>query len=185
MKTKDLLTILSTAVGTGALTVFGFWSRPLEAGGGAELPTAQIAQPRFLSHGIAMTLKPVCVAFKTGESPEFQLTATNTTLEVAKTRVVLAMSSSAPVSPLARTVSVPATLWQEEQFVSLLPQESRTIALSTHTNLAAEKEISVSLREASPAQGPAVLANRLPQPVFVGLSFSTVTKRSPALALQR
>jgi hypothetical protein len=55
MKTKDLLTITSVAVGTAALTVAAFWAGPIGAGGDGDEPN-KVPQPRLVSHGAELTL---------------------------------------------------------------------------------------------------------------------------------
>ena len=58
MKTKDILTITTAALGTATLTVAAFWAGPTDAGHDADAPPAKIAKPRLISHGVEMALAP-------------------------------------------------------------------------------------------------------------------------------
>ncbi len=170
MNTKDLMTITTVALGTATLTVAAFWARPIEAGNDADTPPGKVPQPQFVSHGIQMTLAPVeGRTFKAGDRPEFELTAVNTTGEPASASVTLSMTAMAPVSPLSRVASVPSILWQQQQIVSVQPNEKKVLTLSVSTNLPVNKEFSLALREADEKGAPWPVGTVL-------LHFSTVDR---------
>jgi len=189
MKTKDILTVTSVALGTATLTVATFWSGPLDAGIDTALP-ATIAKPSLVSHGVEMTIAAAGgQVFKAGEQPVFELTAVNTTNQAASASVCVAMTCSAPADPLSRVIRMPSTLWQQEQLVTLKPGETKVLQLSTRTNLPANSLISVSLRELEPKPTgnsepvDGLRAARPFQPGIVALRFSTVVSKSvPAFA---
>ena len=178
MKTKDILTITTAALGTATLTVTAFWAGPMDAGNDAEAPPAKIAKARFAAHGIEMTLAAAGgQVFKAGDMAEFELTALNTTKEPASASVCVTMTSSSPADALSRVIRLPMVLWQQEQIVRLEPNETKVVALCASTNLPANSMISVSLREADQKATPF-------QPGIVALSFSTVVpKVAPTVAL--
>ncbi len=178
MKTKDILTITTVALGTATLTVATFWAGPLEAGSDAEAPSAQIAKSRFVAHGVEMTLASAGGrVFQAGDQPEFALTALNTTNQPASVAVCVTMTSSAPANPLSRVISMPTVLWQREQVVTLQPNETKVFALSASTNLPANSVISVSLREQGQDAGLVPLG-------IAALTFSTIVPKAlPTVAL--
>lgn len=178
MKTKDIMTITTVALGTATLTVAAFWAGHLEAGSDADTPSAQIAKSRFVAHGVELTLASSAGrGFQAGDQPELELTALNTTNQPASLAVCVTMTSSSPANMLSRVISLPTVLWQREQVVTLQPNESKVFALCASTNLPANSVISVSLREQGPNAGPVPLG-------IAALSFSTIVPKAlPTVAL--
>jgi hypothetical protein len=177
MKTKDLVTIATAALGMATLTVAAFWAGPLEAGGEADAPPAKLAKARLMTKGVTMELGAAGGrTFKAGEQAEFELTAVNATDQAANVEVDITMSAAAPASPLSRTIQIPTVLWQRQECVKLAPQETRVLTLCANTNLPPDKLITVSLREPG-ADAILVL------PGITGLSFSTVASNAaPVMA---
>ncbi|MGO8925457.1 MAG: hypothetical protein ACLQU3_00835 [Limisphaerales bacterium] len=180
MKTKDILTITTVALGTATLTVAAFWAAPIEAGSDADTPPAKLAKPQLISHGVEMTLASAGGrVFKAGDQPEFELTALNTTNQLANVSVCVTMTASSPADALSRVIRLPKVLWQQEQVFTLQPNETKMLALCASTNLPVNSVISVSLREQD--QKPAPLT-----PGIVALTFSTVVPTAlPAVASTR
>lgn len=173
MKTKDILTIATAALGTATLTVVAFWARPTDAGNDADAPPARIAQARLVSHGVEFRLASAGArAFKAGDQPEFELTALNTTDQSASVSVGVTLASAAPPNPLARVILMPSVLWQREQLVMLKPKETKVLALCANTNLPANRIISVSLRDPDPKAEPSLTGITM-------LSFSTAAPEAP------
>ncbi len=167
MKTKDLLTITTAALGTATLTVAAFWVRPLDAGNDAGAPPPKLARSLLISHGVEMALAPVGGrAFKAGDQPEFALTAINTTSQPASASVCVTMTAAAPADPLSRVIRLPSVLCRQEQIVSLQPNETKVYALCAKTNLPPKSVISVSLRDLEQTSSR-------PPAGIVALSFST------------
>ena len=177
MKTKDIMTITTVALGTATLTVAAFWAGPIEAGGDADAPSAKIAKSLFVSHGVEMTLAPAGGrVFQAGDQPEFALTALNTTAEPAGVSVRVTMTSAAPADAMSRVIRLPQVLWRQEQVISLQPNETKVYAVCANTNLPVNSVISVSI------QGPEQKSARFPEGI-VALSFSTgVLKAKPTIA---
>jgi hypothetical protein len=176
MKMKDLLTIITVALGTATLTVATFLADSLEAGSEANPPAATIAKPRLVAHGMEMTLAPADGRFfKTGDQPGFELRAVNTLNESSDATVHVTMTASAPVSPLSRVVLMPVVLWQEEWSLKLEPNETRVFTFTARTNLPANSVISVSLSEANSREQTMATGRGI-----VALSFSTVTPKEAA-----
>ena len=180
MKTKDILTITTVALGTATLTVAAFWAHPIEAGGDADAPPSKIAKSQLVTHGVELTLTPADGrAFKAGDQPQFELTALNTTQEAASAAVQVTMTSVSPASMVSRVGPMPRVLWKREQIVTLKPNEKKALNLGTSTNLPANSVISVSLGEQNQKAGPFA-------PGIEVLSFSTVAPKAlPTVASAR
>jgi hypothetical protein len=148
MKTNDLLTIATAALGTAALTVVAFWAGPIDAGNDADAPPPKLPKSLLISHGVELALAPAGGrTFKAGDQPEFALTALNTTSQPASVSVCVVMTASAPINKLSRAIPVPSVLWRQEQIVSLQPNETKVYALSAKTNLPPRSVILVSLQD--------------------------------------
>jgi hypothetical protein len=172
MKTKDILTITTVALGTATLTVAAFWAGPIEAGGDADAPPSKIGKSRFVAHGVELTLASAGDrAFRAGDQPEFELTALNTTNQPASVSVCVTMSASSMADAFSRVIRLPTVLWQQEQVVTLQPNETKVLALCASTNLPANSVISVSL--GAPGQKAAPFL-----PGIVALTFSTVVPKA-------
>jgi hypothetical protein len=180
MKTKDLLTIATAALGTASLTVVTFWAGPIDAGNDADAPPPRLARSLLISHGVELALAPAGGrTFKAGEQPEFTLTAINTTNQPASVSVCVTMTASVPVNKLSRAIPLPSVLWRQEQIVSLQPNQTKVYALFAKTNLPPMSVVSLSLQDLE--QKPA----RLPAGI-VALSFSTVPEGAlPSVASTR
>jgi hypothetical protein len=180
MKIKDILTITTVALGTATLTVAAFWAGSIEAGSDADAPPAKIAKPQFVSHGVELTLAPAGGrGFQAGDQPEFELTALNTTNQPASASVCVTMTSSSPADALSRVIRLPKVLWQQEQVITLQPNETKVLALCASTNLPPNSVISVSLHEQDQKAVPFA-------PGIVALSFSTVVPKTlPTVASTR
>jgi hypothetical protein len=180
MKTKDILTITTVALGTATLTVAAFWAGPIEAGSEGDAPPAKIGQSRLVTQGVAMTLAPAeGRVFKAGDQPQFELTAVNTTQQPASASVQVTMTSFSMASMASRVGPRPNVLWKRDQIVNLKPNETKAINLGASTNLPPNSVISVSLGEPNPTsarRGTGIEA----------LSFSTVAPKAvPTVASVR
>ncbi len=197
MKRNNLLTILSTAVGTATLTVATLFTGSSEAGGeGGEMP-ATIAVPKLLVNGVETTLTRLEPTSKgstpaEGAPPRFMLKAVNTTDRPAKVALRLSMRSSSLPDALSRTVALPAEIWKQEQFLTLKPNETFEKTISPDTVLSAKGNISVWMQEAGKA-APSLAVftlteTNLPAPARArgaGLvAFEFATSPSPAAADQ-
>jgi len=180
MKTKDLLTIATAALGTATLTVAAFWAGPIDAGNDADAPPAKLAKAKLVSHGVELTLAPTGGrTFQAGDQPEFELTALNTAGQVANLAICVTMNSTTVASAFARTPLLPKALWQQVQQLTLKPNETKVLTLCANTKLPVKSLISVSLREEGPKAGPSA-------PGIVALSFSTAAPAAqPVVALAR
>ena len=187
MKTKNLMTITTVALGTAALTVMTFWSSPLEAGAEADAFGTKVPKAKLVSHGVEMTLATAGgQTFKAGDEPAFVLTAVNPTAAPAAVTVRLAMTATSPTDKMSRVPRLPTALWQQHETLTLKPHETRAVAISTSKKLPAKSMIGVSLQESSPSVTNAmgVAAQVLPevqqaaaygayQSGIVALNFST------------
>jgi hypothetical protein len=184
MKTKDLLTIGSVALGTATLTVLTLWSDSLEAGNERPELAATISKPKLVSNGVEMTLAAAeGRIFKAGDEPVFQLEAINTTGAPATVDIWVAMTASSPTDALSRVVRLPSVLWQEQPSLVLQPHETKVISLPARTKLPANTLISVSLQQSDQLRKTAAAAHPDVQPQLqrvvsvqsgiIALSFST------------
>ena len=184
MKMKDLLTIVTVALGTASLTVITFSSGTLNAGDEENKLAATIAKPKLVCHGIEMTLAtPAGRTFAAGEEPTWELTAVNTTGETATASVQIAMTGSSPADMMSRVPRIPSALWQQNETIVMQPYETKAIIIPVSAKLPAKSMIGVTLREVDPAAEKAVAASPearrvvrlggVPQGGIVALSFST------------
>jgi hypothetical protein len=188
MKTKDLLTIGTAALGTATLTVL-FLATPRMTGTDTNPTAATIAQPKFAANGIEVTLSAANGRkFSAGDQPEFELRAVNTLNEPAQVAVCATLYSLSPGGAMSRIGPMPAILWHQDIEIALKPNETRVLALDARTNLPANREISVSLSQVSQAGKTTVAGNpgnpaaafllqgRVPG--IVALRFSTAPPKS-------
>lgn len=193
MKTKDILTITTVAVGTAALTVVTFWSNPLNAGLDPEGPATKIKQPKLVCNGLELSLvHPGSQAIKAGDRPQFELTAVNTARETRTAKVLVEMTCTAPTSPLSRTIAMPTELWQQEQTLTLKAGETRTLPLASTAAVPTNNLISVHLYDLDPSVATITSVPTGAKPVgffrpslrdIVALTFSTVTNTAKPLQL--
>jgi hypothetical protein len=174
MRTKDLVAMTATALGTAVLTVVMCWSGSIEAGGeGADL-TPKIAIPKLMSRGVEITMTAADGhAFAAGEEPSFALQASNTTDKPVTMKLSFAMTGIGPAAAMSRLVSMPAILWQQQQEWVFEPKETKTVTIATHTILPAGKSISVSVQDQTP--GPKQLGAGI-----VALTFATAALSAAA-----
>ncbi len=160
MKTRNILTITSVAIGTAALTVATFWSGPIEAGADDDGPHAQIEQPTLTCSGVQLSAKPAGdQAIKAGDQPQFKLTAVNSTSETKTANFQVALTCTAPISPLSRAIPVPETVWHEDETLTLKAGEKRTVLLKPRTSIAANKAFTVYLVKTSTTSPTPALAS--------------------------
>jgi hypothetical protein len=159
----------------------------MEAGKEADTPRAEIAKPKLVVRGVEMTLASANGrVFYAGDEPAFELTAINTANQPASVTVGVSVSCSAMQSAFSRMLSAPRILWQQEQFVTLDPKETKVTSLHVQTNLPPDSLVSVSLREVNaPGHGTAPGNPQLvvgqPRGV-VAMSFSTAPAKAPSVA---
>lgn len=152
MKTTDLMTIVTAALATAALTVTTFWSGPLEADNPGDNPATRIAKPTLVAHGIEMTLAaPTDRTFIAGEEPVFELTAVNTTDQPSAASVSVSVTATSPSDTMSRVPRLPKALWQQNLPVTLQANETKTLAIAVPAKLPPHSMIAVLLRDADPA----------------------------------
>lgn len=184
MKTKDIMTIVTVALGTMSLTVMTFWSGPLTAGGEGDTSAPQIAKPKLVSHGIEMTLATAeNRTFSAGQEPVLELTAVNTTGESATASVHITMTASSPADLLSRVPRLPSALWRQDQTLALQPNETKVLAIPVPAKLPPNSMIAVSFQAPDPSPATAQAADpgipsvvrfaKSPQSGIVALNFST------------
>ncbi len=147
MKTRDLLTVTTVAMGTAALTIATFWAGSIDAGGEPDQLPAKIIQPKLVTEGVELTLATAGgQTFKAGDEPTYELKAVNTTDKPADVAVRVAMTTSAPANPMSRVAIAPTPLWQSTQIVKLQPNETKVLTVASDKKLPAGQAVSVSLR---------------------------------------
>lgn len=196
MKTNDLLIISTVALGTAALTVLTLWPGTVDAGNDAVVQ-AEIAQPKFVAHGLELSLAPANGRVpKAGETPVFQLKAVSLTNLASSISVRVSMNASAPADALSRAIRIPTVLWVDERSFTVGPGETKLIALACGTNLPPNKFINVTLQDVQSHENPTLTSASLfaqipghsgfPGSGFVALSFSTVASGAgPVLVTAR
>ena len=172
MNTKDLLAIFTAAVATATLTLVTFNGSSIEAGDEAEPLASKIAKPKLVVQGVELSLAFANERVSPADHPAFKLTALNTSGEPADCTIWITLSGTAIRNPLSRAWPVPTTLWQAKQSLTLSAKETKTVTLSTPTNLPPNNLIVVKLSEVDPAAESAP-AGKVAS--VVALNFSTAT----------
>jgi hypothetical protein len=153
MKSKDLMTIGTVALGTAAVTVAAMLGGSMEAGNGPDGTTAQITHPTFLTHGVRVSVAPAeDRIWKAGDEPVFTLNAVNESQAPTTAVLKVSMTATAPAGYISRMVSMPAVQWQDTLTLSLKPGETRTMKLETHKALAPNKLFGVNVQDAAPVE---------------------------------
>ena len=183
MKTKDLITITTAALGTAALTVAAFLGTQLDAGNEASPPAPTIPRPQLVVNGIKLTVTAAGDRqLQAGDEPAFELEAANTLSKPSTASVCLLMSAAAPSSPLSRVLVIPTRIWCETRSLALGPNETRTFTFTANTNLPANCIITVSMSERDPLNTSPLTAGTpaaqtsgpILEKSIVGLSISTI-----------
>ena len=129
----------------------------------------KIVQPKCVVGNVEVTLAAKDGrTFKAGDTAVLMLKAINHSNQPANTTVDLLMTASGPSDAMSRVITIPATVWQKSQVLSLASDETREIELTVPTPLPAGKIISVTLRESNPLKTT---------PAIVALSFATTTPK--------
>lgn len=182
MKTKDILTISTVALGTAALTIATFYAGPMEAGNEGNSPNAMIATPKLVAHGVEFSVAAAGNrTFQAGDQPEFELKAVNTTDRAAEVLLGVTMTAASPADRLSRAIRLPNVLWDEQQTMTLRPKETKTVTLTAKTNLPAGNLISVMLQERVAGERleiPQLAFGTLQHPGVMAYTFSTVSTNS-------
>jgi hypothetical protein len=190
MKRNDWLTVTSVAVVTAALTILSNYGGSLNAGADNDQPAPRIENPMWLLHGVELTVQAKDRrAFKAGDQPEFEFKAVNTTDKPATLAVNVDLLSTPEINRLSRTMPVPTSVWREPRTFTLAPKETKSMAIATKTELAANKMFSVTLKEVgtdiqpflrTPSPDPVPRIARIPYGGFIAMSFSTVAPKATA-----
>jgi len=169
MKTKDILTIATTALGTATMT--GTDTNPT---------AATIAKPKLVANGIEVTLSAADGReFKAGDQPEFELRAVNTLKEPSQAAICATLYAERPQDLMSRMIIMPSELWRQEFDFALKANETKVVTLAARTNLPANSSISVSLSQvvqaaANPGNAPATPLRLRGADGIVAMRFSTV-----------
>jgi len=180
MKMKDFAIIGSATLVTATLTVAAFLPNSLNAGD--DTAPEKIAQPKLVSNGVEFTLAAVDhQTFKAGDEPAFDLRAVNTVGKDVDAAVLVSMTAMAPPSKLSRMLTYPQMLWQKSCPLTLKPNETKIISLTTGTKLPPNSMINVKLQPVDPQDANANEKANGPMPVkindtsaIVAVSFSTL-----------
>ncbi len=166
IKTKDILTMASVALGTATLTVAAFLEKPLNAGDESLLSIT----PKLVINNIVVTMPAdPNQHFKAGDKPEFEICAVNTVNRPVQATFIMSMTATSPRSLVSRTPATPAMLWTQDETLALGPKETKRLKIPTGAALPANQEISVLLVDASP---PAPSASAPTSGITAGSPFS-------------
>ena len=181
MKTKDLLTVTTVAMGTAALTITTFWAGSIDAGGEPGQLSPKIEHPKLVTQGVELSLAAAGgQTFKAGDEPTYELKAVNTTGKPADVAVRVAMTTSAPANPMSRVAIAPAPLWQSTQIVKLQPNETKVVKVASDKKLPAGQAVSVSLRPDPTPTASRAKAIDSSSGNIVALNYSTQVPRARA-----
>ncbi len=184
MNKNDLLTVITSATATAALTLTAFWPGSLGAGDDPQPVPPKIAQPKLAAGGLEISIAAAeGHPLRAGDEPVLELTAVNPTAAAAQASIQVALSTTSPADALSRVVRTPAVLWQADQSLALGPKEVKKVLLKTGTKLEPNRLLSVLLSETGPgsiagASAAPAKSSGPPSPhSIVGLSFSTISPK--------
>jgi hypothetical protein len=140
------MTVLCTAAVTTAVTLglADLWAGGRAEGGPAAVKPV-IARPELTSQGCKFVLKADKATYEGGESPVFEVTATNTTKEDVKAKVWINITAVAPTNPMSRMLPRPHSVWSQEVAFSLEPGETKTQKVTCTAQLPDGQSVSVTL----------------------------------------
>jgi len=147
MKLQDVLTIAGTAGITMAATLMLLGPRNSNPAYAAPEVRPIIAQPQFQSKGCTFSVKTDKVAYEVGESPAFEITASNPSADPANTTIWLAMMASGPDFAGSRMAPMPRMLWQHQFIITLLPKETRKMDVASDAKPQAGQNIFVTMTD--------------------------------------
>ena len=104
-----------------------------------------IARPELASQGCKFVLKADKATYEAGDSPIFEVTATNTTKQDLKAKVWINVSAVAPTNPMSPCCRTRIRSRQQEVTFSLEPGETRTQKVACAANLPAGQSVSITL----------------------------------------
>jgi hypothetical protein len=147
MKLQYALTVAGTAGITMAITLMLLGPKSFNpAYAGPEVKPI-IAQPQFQSQGCTFVLKTDKATYEAGQSPVFELTASNPSSNPAQITSWLSMTASGPNSRVSRMAVMPRALWSHEFLISLLPNETKKIAIPCDVMLPDGQDIIVTMTD--------------------------------------
>jgi hypothetical protein len=146
MKLQNILTVAGTAGITMAITLMLLGPRNFSPAYAAEVKPV-IAQPQFQSQGCTFVLKTDKAAYEEGQSPVFELTASNPSTNPVDPTIWLSIMASAPNSRFSRMAVMPRTLWLHECVVSLLPKETKKIEIPCDAKPPAGHDIIITMTD--------------------------------------
>jgi hypothetical protein len=165
MKLQNVFTVAGTAGITMAITLMLLGPRDSNPAYAAGVKPV-IAQPQFQSQGCTFVLKTDKATYEEGQSPVFELTASNPSTNSVQTRIWLSIMASAPNSRASRMAVMPRTLWLQECAGSLLPKETKKIAVSCDAKLPAGQDIFIIMTDKNETirlANPEIRANAEPR----------------------
>jgi hypothetical protein len=147
MRPRDVLAVLAVAAVTAAFVVAALGPARVTAVDQVATITPAIAQPEFTTAGCVLRISTDKPAYEPGESPVLAVEASNPTDQPAEVNVWVSFLSGSPSNPLARTISLPTTIWSDKLTVQLMPGQTRTIELPTDIKLAAGQSITINVSD--------------------------------------
>jgi hypothetical protein len=155
MKLRDILTVAGTAGITMTITLMLLGPKDSSPAYAAPEVKPVIAQPQFQSQGCTFTLKTDKAAYEPGQSPVFEITASNPSAAPANPTIWLSLMASAPESPFSRMATRPRVLWTHERLFTLLPNETRKIEVPCDAKPPAGQNIVISMTDKKETIRPA------------------------------
>jgi hypothetical protein len=114
----------------------------LDAVGPTTVPSAGLESAKITDHGAELSLlfdgrstSAIPLMIKPGASMPLEFVAKNPTDQSVDLHAMIAIDTKRAPSPMSRTVSMPTQIWQQEETLTLLPGETKTISLSPAVHL--------------------------------------------------
>ncbi len=147
MKRQDLLAVVAVAAVTMAFALVAFGPAGVGAGDDVPVLKAEIIQPKLTSQGCEFTLKTDKPAYRPGETPVLELTATNPTDKAVEASVWLQITASSPADMLSRMPVMPKPIWIHQHKLALQPGETKTASVTADVKLPAGQSVAIGMSD--------------------------------------
>jgi hypothetical protein len=141
------MTVLGTAAVTVAVTLTVAALRPVGIAEAGAVVKPVIAQPKLTSQGCYFVLATDKATYEEGETPKFEVTATNPTDKPVKASVWVTVSATSPMARMSRMLPRPNVLSSQEFVFDLKSDEMKTLSLPCEAKLPAGQEVRLILSD--------------------------------------
>ena len=149
MTRRDIVNVAAWALGTFGLALVACLPPTSHAVDGPQAKAEKIDVPKLNVKGCSLSLKLAQredgSAYKPGDTPAFELTATNPTDANVDIAYKITLMGIRPESRASRMPTMPRSFWQQDRSISLKAGETATVRIVPDTTLPASQSVSVVL----------------------------------------